>query len=535
MLRASYDESPYPLNSYPESAPGQLAVVAHLFGLDVPPVADARVLEIGSALGGNLIPFAAQYPRAHAVGVDLSPGQTEQARRYVQAAGLDNVTLVAGDISDLDVDALGSFDYVVCHGVYSWVPEKVRESILSVMQQVLSPDGVGYVSYNVYPGWKSKEIVREAMLFASADSDTQAARVQAAREVVEFLGEMALPGSATARAVTDHHAAGTRADYYLLHEELELFNTPCYFTEFASRARSYGLAYLSESQPEYMFARNFGADLAGRLTARCGDDHVLLQQYLDLAINRSFRQSLLVHQERAVDVRHSLDRKRFDTLHFAAWLPPVDGETRLDGSVQEFRGSDTATLVTSDSVQKVALDVLNASWPWTLSWAELIDSVGESLPFPRGAERLEDRIEALLELLITQGQVRYRLDPVRPQQDSTLRLDEPARRLAVGTREDSDAYSFTAWHEMVVLAPFDRYLLPLLDGTRDRADLVDAMLGYVRRRAIEFRRAARQLTDDGELREVIATRIDRLPYRLAGMNLTQAADVPPDEWQSTSA
>lgn len=531
-LRASYDEAPYPLTSYPQSAPGQLAAVAHLFGLDAPPVDGGRVLEIGSAVGGNLIPFAARYPGAHVVGVDLSPTQTAEARRYVAAAGLENVTLLAADISELDVAALGTFDYVICHGVYSWVPEKVRAAIFSVMRQVLSADGIGYLSYNAYPAWKSKEIVREAMLLASAGADTPSARVQAAREAAEFLGEIARPGGAAARAVAEHRAsASAHADYGLLHDELELFNTPCYFIDFVRQARSHGLAYLAEAQPEYMIARNFGDDLAERLADRYGDDRILLQHHLDLAINRSFRQSLLVHEERLADIRQTLDRKRFGALHFAAWLPPVEGETRLDGSAQDYQGEGAGVLTVADSVHKVALDALNFKWPWTVSRAELIDSARASLPFTGGADRLESRIDELLEALIVQGKVRYRLDCSLPQQYSMFRLASSARELAAATRDDPDAYSFTTWHDVVALSPFDRYLLPLLDGTRNRAELIEAMLGYARRHLIGFRRGGCELSGDAELRAVIGSQIDGLGGRYPGLPVTGI----PDAKRSTPA
>lgn len=529
-LRAGYDESPYPLNSYPQSAPGHLAAVAHLFGLDAPPVACARVLEIGSAVGGNLLPFAAQHRGAEVVGVDLSAVQSARAQRYVQAAGLDNVTLLVGDIAEIDIEALGEFDYVICHGVYSWVPEKVREAILSAMSRALSSNGVGYLSYNVYPGWKTKEIVRDAMLLASADADTPADRVRAAREIVEFLAQVALPDGTPSRALADHRASvATWADYYLLHEELELFNTPCYFTDLIQRAQAYGLGYLAEAEPEQMFAENFGAGLDGQLTARCGSDRIALQQYLDLAVNRTFRQSLLVPQERVEDIQNSVNPSRFAELHFAGWLPPTDGETRLDGSVQEFGGPDAAALTTDDTVQKVALDVLNASWPWTLSRDELIESVRASLPFARVPEQLEARIDGLLVTMIGSGLVRYRLEQVRPQPNSMLLLDDAARRLAAATQDDAQCYSFTAWHETIVLSPFDRYLLPLLDGTRNRQELIEAMMGYARRHAVGFERAGRRVTGDAELRDIIGAQIDQLPYRLAGLELTEAADSPVDD------
>lgn len=186
-------------------------------------------------------------------------------------------------------------------------------------------------------------------------------------------------------------------------------------------------------------------------------------------------------------------------------------------------------------MQKVAIDVLNASWPWTLSRSELVDSVLASLPFHRGTEQLQDRIDSLLASLITKGLVRYRLDRIRPQQHPRLLLDESARRLAATTQEDSDAYSFTAWHETIALMPFDRYLLPLLDGTRGRAELIETMVGYAGRQAIGFQRAGRRVTDDTELREIIGAQIDQLPQRLVGINVTEVAEVSPDEWQSTSA
>ena len=69
---AAYDEAPYESYAHPQSAPGQLAAIAWAFGLDPPDVPRSRVLEIGCAAAGNLIPFAAMHPLARTVGVDLS-------------------------------------------------------------------------------------------------------------------------------------------------------------------------------------------------------------------------------------------------------------------------------------------------------------------------------------------------------------------------------------------------------------------------------------------------------------------------------
>ena len=168
QLRAAYDAVPYESHAFPQTAPGHLAAIAYLFGMDTMDVSTARVLEIGCAAGGNLIPFAMLHPQARVVGIDLSSVQVDQGRRRVQALGLWNLELLQGDVAAMDLTALGQFDFIICHGVYSWVPANVQEAILSAFDTVLAPKGVAYISYNVYPGWKSKEIVRDAMLFAVA-------------------------------------------------------------------------------------------------------------------------------------------------------------------------------------------------------------------------------------------------------------------------------------------------------------------------------------------------------------------------------
>jgi len=184
-LRADYDATPYTSDAFPQSAPGQLAAIAHVFGLDVPAVSRARVLEIGCAAGGNIIPFAAAHPEALAVGIDLSQVQIDLGRERAQALGLDNLEFVAGDIARTNLT--GAFDYIVAHGVYSWVPPDVQEALLAAIGRLLAPNGVAYLSYNTYPGWKAKEVMRDAMLLASGASTTTADKVRDARGMVDFL------------------------------------------------------------------------------------------------------------------------------------------------------------------------------------------------------------------------------------------------------------------------------------------------------------------------------------------------------------
>src|SRR5947208_3557543 len=130
-LLTSYEEVPYDSKPLYPTHPDCLATVATLMGMKPAPVQRCRVLELGCASGGNLIPMAEALPDSAFVGVDLSERQIADGRAAVAELGLGNVELRHLSITDVPAD-WGPFDYVVCHGVYSWVPEHVRERILAV-------------------------------------------------------------------------------------------------------------------------------------------------------------------------------------------------------------------------------------------------------------------------------------------------------------------------------------------------------------------------------------------------------------------
>jgi hypothetical protein len=524
-LRASYDQAPYASYAHPGSAPGQLAAIAWLFGLETPEVGSARVLEIGCAAAGNLIPFAATHPGATAVGIDLSPVHVAKGRERVRALGLDNVELLDGDIANADLAHLGPFDFIVCHGVYSWVPKDVQDAILTACRALLADTGVAYVSYNAYPGWKAKEIVRDAMLLSIGDTASPPEKVASARRTAEFLNAVAEPDSVLARAVADHRAmASVSGDYYLLHEELEAFNAPCYFRDFVRAARARGLEYLAEAQPENMFVGNYGPLAVGHLRDVDAGDRVLLEQHLDFVVNRSHRQTLLVKAERAAQIAHTVDRNRNRRLHVAARVPPVAEPTRLDHSNQRYGADGGVAIVAYDPAIKAALDALTTRWPWTLSWQELRVAVRARLARACVDEPpdLDVRIDGLLDVLITRGMARYRLDPVSPRPVSTpLRLDEPVRRTAELTGDDGEPFVFNQWHESVPLSPLDGHLIPLLDGNHDRDALLEAMVDLVRQNVIRIDRDDEELVDENEIRDILAGEIDALPSRLVEMKLAR--------------
>jgi methyltransferase-like protein len=92
------------------------------------------------------------------------------------------------------------------------------------------------------------------------------------------------------------------------------------------------------------------------------------------------------------------------------------------------------------------------------------------------------------------------------------------------TRGDAYPSTFNLWHEMLPLSPLDRHLLPLLDGTRDRDALVEALLAIARPDLIRFERDGERISGDAKLRKTLAEHIDAMPQRLAEMKLLRTID-----------
>jgi len=509
--RLRYDDLPYDSYAYPHSAPEQLASVASLFGLPAPEVATARVLELGCASGGNLIPFALRNPGASALGLDISGVQVAEGRAQIARLGAGNIVLDEADFLEVDPAKLGEFDYIIAHGVYSWVPPEAQEAVLRIIARCLSANGVAFVSYNTYPGWKAKEIIRDAMLMHGGEDRNASEQVAYGRSMLAFLQKVSLKGGLTAAALNESLASVLQsADSYVAHEYLEPFNQPCYFHQFIERTGSHRLAYLGEAQPSMMMPSNYGPELAQQLYGALGEDQVRVEQYLDFAISRSFRQTLLVHAERAATLRWQLDQKAVLDMHFAAHLSCKDGPSRLDGQPQEFVSPPhTGSLTIGLSGLKQAIELLGRKWPGTVTRDELVHHA-QLTQGDKGAvasEILADAVDELLEMLVLRGMARIRLAPVEAGSDVDAPVADPVVRRQVAALMPPQKHVANAWHDTVDIGEAERLLLPMMDGSVDRAGLVAAIADVLRGGRLSAAEAGSAGSDPGPRAEAIVTAI----------------------------
>jgi SAM-dependent methyltransferase len=498
---SSYDAVPYDSLPFPQTHPSRLATVATLFGLTPPRVERCRVLELGCASGGNLVPMAEALPDSWFVGVDLSARQIADGDRTVRKTGLTNVSLRHASITDID-GAYGHFDYILCHGVFSWVPRAVQEKIFAVCADHLTPDGVAYVSYNTYPGWHMRGMIRDMMRYHALRFDAPAERIAQARALLDFLAQSAQKdgGAYGVLLRSELEFLKNQSDHYLYHEQLEDINDPMYFHAFAGRARGHGLRYLGEARISTMVTGNFGADVQTTL-ANLSNDPVQTEQYLDFVRNRTFRETLLVRAERAPN--WSVAPDRVYGLHVAAGAKavgkPVD--LRSDAPAQ-FRSRTGMGVSATNPLFKAAMLALVEGWPGTVPFADLPGRAAGELGRAATATDRETLAAGLLSAYVSSDLIELHAAPVsfaraaggRPVALVHARVSAADGQVRVANRR----------HEVVQLTDLSARLVPLLDGTRDRDALVDALAHLAAAGALTVQKGGHPIADPLERRAALA-------------------------------
>lgn len=288
--QTDYDEVPYPGKFYPQSSPPRLATLATLFGLAPAPVDHCRVLELGCGDGGNLIPLAYALPGSQFLGIDLSSTAIATGRSKATELGIANLQLCAQNLLDFPTDA-GAFDYILGHGIYSWIPKDARQQLFKICARHLSTNGVAYISYNALPGGYLRFYPRELMRFHTRAIDNPAVKTKEGRNILEF-AIAAHPNATVERELLKQElAANQMSDSFMYHDILSDVNEPVYFLDFLDQAAAHGLQFLAEADPQSMCTIRLPEPVRSQLQSL--PDRRLREQYLDFIYCRRFRQTVL--------------------------------------------------------------------------------------------------------------------------------------------------------------------------------------------------------------------------------------------------
>jgi len=462
---ASYDELPYDSLPLPETQPDFLAAVARLHGFDAPDPSRARILELGCAQGGNLIPLAWRWPESECVGVELSRVQAEAGAAFIAELGIRNVRILHGDLAALP-DDLGQFDYIIAHGVFSWVPPAVRQALLDVCRSHLSAQGVAYISFNVAAGWQRLQALRAALIDRTpADLPAPERYDRALRVLGELEAEWTDPVLLKEIAYLQ-----SAAPSYLFHEYLADFNTPMAIGEFASQLDAHGLRYVGEAGPRHAVVEL--EDAWGLIPESMAGRWLDAEAALDEAQACRFRRALI-----ARDDAPCAQPPQADALISLAFYTDLRSDDEIDleaASEQYFVNPAGNSFPVMQPVMKAALMALSAAYPDALNYSDLLSAARQVLDEYGVAGDIDEAAlrDALFQLVMAHG--------VMPTVDLESHTggpgDHPCAHGLARLQAKSPGWVVSGTrHVALELDAPARSLLTLLDGSHSIDELTDNM------------------------------------------------------------
>jgi len=465
-----YDVYAYRGVTVPYSAPPHLAVCSYWSGGPTPCIDRFSLVELGSGDGGNLLPLAFYHPKCRFVGIDCSRSALDRAHAAANVLGLENISLVLSDIRDVSSSEFGRFDYVVAHGLYSWVPDDARSAILRFCRDVLAPDGLAYVSYNAQPGWSTRQVVRDTLRRSRCvrDADVPEKAAKAIAVAARLLEDLSASRFASTMVLADELVrVRDGRPYYVFHEYLTETNDGFWLRDFVDRACDSGLAYLVDAH----FCRweGYVPPELRKPVAERRLDPLDEEETLDLMGHRYFRASILARSDarRTPVLRHEFIAQRY----IASSLRPQQDPLDLDeGTAAQFVGAGSLEITLDSSIVKAAAVLLGRQWPRGIRLDELYEQCVSLLGRYDRRVSTDCRTELLegIKILFEVGQVDLRYQ--EPMYSGEVVESPTAHALARWEAAGRDALT-TPHHHSVAFDADTMSLVRSMDGSRSRAEL----------------------------------------------------------------
>lgn len=474
-----YDQVRYPNWPVARSHPAHTGAMARLLGRKVAPFSRCRVLEIACSEGVNIANLATCAPESEFVGVDVAESVIARGAAMAADAGLDNIRLKALDIRD--AAALpGEFDYIIAHGVYSWVPADVRRAIMDLVGAKLSPDGLAFISYNAFPGCRVRQTIRDYLSHALRDVDDPQERMDAARRALEYQITGWSAEEPFQKALIEAAEDNLRRPIEVLfHDEMGDVWEPQFLSEVVAAAKGQGLDYLADAHPSALNDGLFPSIRFDAARSRTGGDWARFEQLHDFTDMRPFRWSLFCRAGEPIERIATPDR--VVGLYAMAELKPAPGPGK---KAFTFRARNGVEFETDDGDLGDLLQRLSTGE------AVLLDSYVEK----------PGVIEALLRLYVNSAATLSTEPPVYTMTPGEKPLASP---LARAQARRGEAVLAALHHKPVRMEdPFWNVFLQQLDGTRTLDDLAR----FVVEAAGKSEEEARRLTPEA-LKEVASNRL----------------------------
>lgn len=366
-----YDEVPYRSHSIEWTAPERLALASLLHSGPRTSLCDYRVLELGCGDGANLLPLAYYRNQATFIGVDGASSQIQKANASKSSLGLSNIEFIHADFLTANEQLTGQFDYIIAHGIFSWVANDVRDALLKLFAQRLRQGGLLYLNYNARPGWNVRGMVRDYLLAATDGISHLLQRAQLAQELaskmVLSLSNGEHPYSQLMahefQFVCDNHVS------YIAHEFLATDNHAYWRSEFMALANNYGLEYVADADFNYSSGR-----VPDELITNLSEQQLVGQTSEDTVDLLCYRQLHSPILTQGPLTRKQPDLEEFSKLYIASSL--IQCASNDTGYLMFQHPSGYEVEAREEPIQN-ALIRLQSLWPKSLRIAEAFSNVDQ--------------------------------------------------------------------------------------------------------------------------------------------------------------
>jgi SAM-dependent methyltransferase len=368
--RTAYDELPYRSVPIEWTAPERLALASFLHAGPRPCLEGYRVLELGCADGANLLPMAFFRSQGRFVGVDSAETQIALARTHRAMLGLENLEFVCADLREAERHLCGEFDFIIAHGVFSWIPDAVRDAMLQLCARRLTRDGLLYLNYNTFPGWNVRGMIRKLLLARTRGGSSLHDRALRAREVAaEIAASLAGRSHPYAQLMIRELEFVSENHYsWVAHEYLAEDNHAYWRSEFMQLMRAHGFEYVADADFNYPTGR-LPITPTGQTYQESPDSGA--DDAVDLLSYRQLHSPILCRRPRS---RHPYTPEEFADLGVASCLAPCTGEGERS---HFFRHPSGYEVETREESMRAALLCLERHWPRAVRIGEIFrDDVG---------------------------------------------------------------------------------------------------------------------------------------------------------------
>jgi SAM-dependent methyltransferase len=310
---------PYVRTFFRSLAPTWLDHVAIVSGFNPPERgAGFTFCELGCGQGVTTAILAATHPDGHFHGIDVMPSHIEHARRFATEGIIANINFHTADFATAAGMDLPGFDYIVAHGVYSWVNAESKAALRAFIDRHLKPGGLVYISYNAIPG-RANDLPLQRLMRALGKSfpGDSISRFTAAATIVDRLADLKPPALAASSFLHRLRKNNKRlAEPYLVHELMsENWEALC-VTQVRAEMATLGLAPVgSATLIENFDSLVLGRDARKALAAICENDVRELAR--DFLITQSFRSDVFVRAGRRLNEDERYQRLQATTFALA--------------------------------------------------------------------------------------------------------------------------------------------------------------------------------------------------------------------------